>query len=238
MRATAPHPKPAAAARGGIVFWLLFLLFLTCIALVVYLARRPLLRATGEWWVVSEELEKAQAIIVLGGDSVRGDRVQRAAQLYQDGWAPRVVLIGPTLRIYLNETELMQREAIALGVPRDKVLTVPHPASSTLEEALLLRPFFAQHGFRRVIVVTSNFHARRARRIFHAVYRERGTQVWVEGVDDPRFDPRRWWQDREQRAIFLEELLKSLNTWWELGRVPPPATVFGGRSLLLPTTVL
>ncbi|MFQ5816837.1 MAG: YdcF family protein [Terriglobia bacterium] len=215
--------KRAPAERGGIIFQLIVLVLLLCLFFLLYLLRGPLLRAVGEWWVVSDELKKAEAIVVLGGDSPRGDRLARAAQLYREGWAPRLVLVGPALRTYLNETELMEREALALGVPASQLVRVPLPATSTLHEAFLLRPVLAQHGFRRVIVVTSNFHARRARRIFRAVFRPRGTQVWITAADDLRFQPRRWWQEREQRALFFLELVRSVYTWWELFSVPPPA---------------
>lgn len=232
MRGTAPPARPRPAQRGGAVFGLVILLVVFLFALVLYWARAPLLGAVGEWWVVHDELEKAQAIVVLGGDSPRGERVELAAKLYRAGWAPRVVLSGGELRSYLHETELMQREALALGVPKDKLLRVPHPASSTLEEALLLRPFLAEHRIRQVIVVTSNFHARRTRRIFHAVLRSQGTQVWVAAVEDRRFDPDRWWKDREQRAQLFLEWVKSFYTWWELRRLPPAGC------LLLPLQVL
>lgn len=233
MRTRARSARLPSGERGGIIFSLVVLFVVVLLGVVLYLARAPLLAALGEWWVVSDELEKAQAIVVLGGDSVEGSRVQRAARLYREGWAPRVVLIGPALRIYLSETELMQREAIALGVPADRLLRVPRAADSTFEEALVLRPLLAEHGFRRVIVVTSSYHVRRARRIFRAVYREGGIQVWVDAVDDPRFDPRYWWQKREQRALFFLEILRSLYTWWELRRLPPPAAAEPGCLLLL-----
>ncbi|MFQ5926639.1 MAG: YdcF family protein [Terriglobia bacterium] len=232
MRATARPARPASPERGGIVFKLIVLLALLVLFFLLYLVRGPLLRVLGEWWVVSDELEKAQAIVVLGGDSLRGDRLARAAKLYQEGWAPRLVLVGPALRTYLSETELMQREAIALGVPAEKILRVPQPTTSTLQEALLLRPVFAEHRFRRVIVVTSNFHARRVRRIFRAVFRKQGTRVWVDAAADPRFEPRRWWQEREQRALFFLELVRTVYTWWELRWLPPPATLGLGGLLL------
>lgn len=222
MRATVRPARQLRAEQGRAAFWLIVLLVVLAVGFLFYLARRPLLRAAGEWLVVSDKLEKAQAIVVLGGDSPRGDRVERAARLYREGWAPRVVLIGPELRSYLSETELMQREALALGIPRDKLVRVLHPATSTLQEALLLRPVLAEQRIRQVIVVTSNFHTRRARRIFRTVYRPHGTQVWVSPADDLRYDPHRWWQDREQRALFVLEVVRSLNTWWELRLLPPP----------------
>lgn len=214
--------RPRHAERGGVVLTLLVLLLLGLLLLGVYLLRVPLLRAVAYEWVVDEPLEKAQAIVVLGGDNVQGDRVRHAAELYRQGWAPRVVLSGSSFRTYFNEAELMQREATNLGVPPDHLILVRQHATSTLEEALALRPVLAQHNFRKIIVVTSNFHTRRARRIFRSVYQKQGTQVIVSAAPDSDFNPARWWQQREGRAAFVLELLKSLYTWWELQNLSDP----------------
>ena len=40
--------------RGGIFFRLLFLIFLVILAFVIYLARYPILRFAGSFWVVDE----------------------------------------------------------------------------------------------------------------------------------------------------------------------------------------
>ncbi len=237
MRATAPAASLRRRERGGILFSLLVLAFLLLLGLILYLARAPLLAAVGEWWVVNESFEKAQAAVVLGGDSVGGDRLQRGVRLYREGWAPQLVLVGPALRTYLNETQLMEREAHNLGVPADKILRVPQPSNSTLEDALLLRRFLAAHEMRRVIVVTSNFHARRTRRIFQKVLRPQGIQFWVVGVEDPRFEPQRWWRQREQRAVFFLELMRTIYTWWELLGVRPLA-LLRARCLLPALNVL
>lgn len=218
--------------RGGVLLGLLVLLLLALVLGALYLLRGPLLRALAEWWVVDEQPEKAQAILVLGGDSVLGDRLRHAVALYHQGWAPRVVLSGTPLRSYFNEAELMEREATQQGVPAAHLIVARHQAASTLEEALALRRVLAEHNFRKVIVVTSNFHTRRARRIFRALYRPQGTQVLFSAADDFRFTPARWWQQREGRAALLLEVLKSIYTVWELYRLPsPPPTAPAGICL-------
>lgn len=190
--------------------------------LAVYAARRPLLRALGEWWVVDEAPHPAEVIVVLGGDNVRGDRVRHAVELYRQNWAPRLLLSGSTIRSYFSEGELMQREATAQGVPAGALVLAPHQAGSTLAEALHLRQVLHEQKVRSLIVVTSNFHTRRTRRIFHEVFRRHGTQVWVSAASDVNFDPARWWEQREGRGLLFLELLKCVYTWWELWDVPPP----------------
>lgn len=214
--------RPIRDQRGKVLLWLLVLILFTSLLLVVYLVRGPLLRALADWWIVDESLERSQAIVVLGGDNVTGDRVRHAVELYRQGWAPRVVLSGMSYRSYFNEVEWMRQEAVNLGVPEDHLITVPQRASSTLAEAQALQPVLAENGFRKIIVVTSNYHTRRSRMIFHALYRERGTKVLVSAAPDYEFRPQRWWKDRAGRIRFLWELGAMIITWWELLDPPPP----------------
>jgi uncharacterized SAM-binding protein YcdF (DUF218 family) len=192
------------------------------VLLSAYLLRGPLLRGFADWWVVDEPLQKAQAIVVLGGDNVMGDRVRRAVELYHAGWAPRVVLSGISFRSYFSETTFMEKEAVNLGVSREDLILFPHAGDSTIDEALALRRALAGRNFRKIIVVTSNYHTRRARRVFHAVYRRHGTQVVVSAAPDSEFNPGAWWRQRRSRTLMGLELLKSLHGWWELRKLPPP----------------
>lgn len=223
MKLTARRRYPQ---RGGTLLWLLVLLLLGLLLLLVYFLRAPLLRGVAEWWIVDEPLEKAQALVVLGGDNPMADRVRHAVALYRADWAPRVVLSGTRLRGYLSEADLMKRDATSLGMPAEDLILARHDAHSTLGEALALRPVLAEHNFRKIIVVTSNFHSRRTRKIFRAVYRAQGTQVWVSAAPDSNFDPARWWRQREGWELLFLELLKTLYTWWEVRERPPPSAAW------------
>ncbi len=217
------------AERGGAILKLILLIFLLVIGLVLYLVRGTILRGVASAWIVDDHLEKAQAIVVLGGDDRAGTRLKHAVGLYKDGRAPRLVLSGPPLRDYFHESELMAREARELGVPAEHLMLAPTAADSTLEEALALRPVLAEHNFRNIIVVTSNFHTRRAKLIFVDVYRPRGTIVRVSASPDVRFDPKTWWQSREGRKYLFLDVLKWSYTWWELWTLPEDGEAKGAK---------
>ena len=80
--------------RGGIIFTLLFLLFLVALVSVLYIARHPLLRLAGSFWVVDEPAENSDVIVMLSDDNYNADRAARAAELFKSGLAPRVVAYG------------------------------------------------------------------------------------------------------------------------------------------------
>jgi uncharacterized SAM-binding protein YcdF (DUF218 family) len=201
--------------RGGIIFSLLGLIVVLMLCAVVYLVRRPLLRFAAESWVVEDALERSDAIIVLSDDNFYADRATRAAQAYREGLAPVVVASGRRLRPYAGVAELMEHDLIERGVPKDKIVRVAHEADNTREEAEALARVAAQHKWRSVIIVTSNYHTRRARYIFARVF-STGTTVRVTGARDGDFDPEHWWEKRTSTKEFARELGGMVVAMWEL----------------------
>ena len=204
-----------AGQRGGIIFKLLVLLALLVLLGLVYLLRHPLLRAAGAFWVVDEPPQAADAILLLSDDNFSADRATRAAELYHSGWAPRVVASGWMLRRYAGLAELMQHDLVERGVPAEAVVRFPHTADNTYEEAQALRQLAVERGWRRVLVVTSNYHTRRARYIFRRVFPPE-VEVRVVAAWDSDYDPKHWWESRRGKKLFLHETLGFCWALWEL----------------------
>ncbi len=61
---------------GRIFINLIIFLFFSVFCVVLYLARRPILRFTAESWIIEDPLDKADAVIILGDDNfyARGER--------------------------------------------------------------------------------------------------------------------------------------------------------------------
>ncbi len=203
------------AEHGGIISTLIGLLFLVVLCGAVYLARRPILRFAGESWIVDETLDHADAIIVLSDDNFYADRVTRAAELMRDGKAPLVVASGRRLRPYAGVAELMQHDLIERGVPKEKILVFPHDADSTRDEAEALATFVAEKKWATVFLVTSNYHARRARYIFRKIF-PGNVQLAVVSARDGDFDPQQWWQKRKSLKYFAREFFGMIVAVWEL----------------------
>lgn len=209
---------------GGIISSLLFLLFIVVFCGVLYLARGPLLRLAGESWMVEDPVERSDAIIVLSDDNFYADRATHAADLYRHNMAPIVVASGRRLRPYAGIAELMQHDLIERGVPKDKILPIAHNAENTREEAQALLQPALEHKWRSVIVVTSNYHTRRARYIFLHVFPAQ-IVVRVSGSHDGDFDPGHWWQSRSSLKELTREFAGMIVAMWELHRPPKVSTV-------------
>jgi uncharacterized SAM-binding protein YcdF (DUF218 family) len=200
--------------RGGVISSLIGTVAVVLILFVLYLARHPIFRILGEVWVVEDTLERADALIILSDDNYYADRATRAAQLYRQGLAPTVVASGKRLRPYAGIAELMEHDLVERGVPKDKILRVAHDADNTREEAQALAKIIAQKKWHEVIVVTSNYHTRRARYIFSHILPP-GIKVRITGAADGDFDPQRWWEKRISVKELFREIAGMVVAVWE-----------------------
>jgi uncharacterized SAM-binding protein YcdF (DUF218 family) len=217
--------------RGGIFLRLISLLFFLAFLAFIYVVRRPLLRLAGDLWVLDEPAAHSDVIIVLSDDNYVGDRAAHAAELYVAGLAPQVVASGRLLRPYAGIAELMERDLESRGVPATAIVKFPHKAANTREEAEALTGLVTSHGWKRVLVVTSNYHARRTRFIFERVFRS-GITVHVSAAHDSDFDPSRWWETRLGTKLFFNEAIGFAVAWWELRGKPSAAS----GAIFLPLT--
>jgi uncharacterized SAM-binding protein YcdF (DUF218 family) len=103
--------------------------------------------------VIESPISQADAILVLGGESQA--RPVAAARLYREGVASKVFIIGT------GDHETNRRALLSGGVPENRI-TIESESKSTLENAEFAKPLLEAAGVRRVLLVTSSFHARRA----------------------------------------------------------------------------
>jgi len=200
---------------GGIVVNLIVLVSFVIFCAVLYLARHPILRFTAESWIIEDQLEKADVLIVLSDDNFYADRATRAAELFREGKAPVIVASGRRLRPGAGIAELMEHDLVERGVPKDKIVRFAHDGESTLEEAEALARLAKERKWHSAIVVTSNYHTRRARYIFQRVF-PLAVEVRIASARDGNFDPERWWEKRKSIKELTAEFAGMVVAIWEL----------------------
>lgn len=205
--------------RGGIFFRLLVLLVFIAVLAFVYVLRHPLMRFAGEFWIVNDPLAQSDVIVVLGDDNYAGDRAFHAAELYRSGVAPVVVASGRMLRPNAGIADLMEHDLQSFGVQASSIVKFSHRAANTREEAEALSGLVASRGWKRVLLVTSNYHTRRALFIFDRVM-PAGVSVRVSAARDSEYDPASWWTSRKGQSLLVHELLGYVVARWELRRKP------------------
>jgi uncharacterized SAM-binding protein YcdF (DUF218 family) len=241
MTPTSPPRRDARAGeRGGIFFRLMFALVFLVLLFILYLVRRPILRELGDYWIVEDPPSQADAMIILSDDDFVGSRAAKAADLYHEGRAPLIIASGRMMRPYAGVGELMQRDLTDRGVPTSVIEIYRHHASDTIEEAQTLRSLVVQKKWRHVVIVTSNYHTRRARYIFRKIF-PAGVQVDVASAKDPAFDISDWWENKTALKMFLHEAVGMVEAKWLLRNTEPTAGMivnFGFSSGFMPGTTV
>jgi uncharacterized SAM-binding protein YcdF (DUF218 family) len=174
------------------------------------------LPAIGKSIVVSDKLEKSDAILVLSGDSPKGERTLQAVRLFKQRWAPSLIFSGNTIAWQTNLADIMEKEALSMDINEKSIIKFKHKADSTLEEARLLKPFLISKKIKKIVVVTSNFHSRRAKRVLSNVYGS-SIKIIIYPIKDSFYynDPADWWKNRRYAKTFVEELIKTVWSYFE-----------------------
>lgn len=171
--------------------------------------------------VVSAPLASADAIVVLSGSSAYRERTKKAAELYHEGRAPLVVLTDDHTRGGWSSAQqrnpfFVERaidELINAGVPEDRIRRAPGDPTSTHEEALVIKAYAANQGFRSVLIVTSSYHSRRALRTIRRVFAGTETTVGLEPAPAPSVSAFWWFRPEGWRTIG-SEYVKLVYYWF------------------------
>jgi uncharacterized SAM-binding protein YcdF (DUF218 family) len=94
------------------------------------------------------------------------------------------------------------------GYPAALFRALPNDSDSTTTESKLLGDYLRAHQIRSILLVTSNYHTRRAARLFRR--RNPGLTVYAEPAPDQFFTPETWWRTRSGQRTFLLEWTKTV----------------------------
>ena len=198
---------------------------LAVVAIIITLALSAYAFANvGRFFTADDPVQKADAIFVLAGSTM--DRPLEAVDLYQAGYAPRIVLTRETpergILIIARRGVVLPFRAdeardamIQLGVPMDAIVVPPRIHDNTAQEAQTLRALGREHRWRRVIVIAARYQTRRARMAMRRELRDTGIDVDVRGTRYDAVNPDRWWTSRGDWRWVMSEGAKLLA--YELG---------------------
>jgi uncharacterized SAM-binding protein YcdF (DUF218 family) len=180
---------------------------LIALFLLVLLA---LLATQAAHFLVVDSPEKSDAIVVLAGET--HDRPARALELLRQGVAPRVLFnASDGTRIY-DQKLIDVAQRYVNGLPdANRVSVCPIAGLSTIAEADDVSRCLQPLGAHRVLLVTSDFHTRRALMIFR--HRLPQYQFSVAAARSPAEFGEAWWTNREWAKVTFDEWSKMF--WWE-----------------------
>jgi uncharacterized SAM-binding protein YcdF (DUF218 family) len=178
---------------------------------LAYEFHNAFLGAIGGYLVRDEAPEKADVALVLGGDYT-GRRILTAAELVRQGYVPQVLVSGPDGAYGVHECDLAIRYAVNAGYPESYFRHMEHNGHSTRDEARTAAPILRGMHARTVLLVTSDYHTRRAGGLFRAVTPE--ISYIVVGAPDQYFSARGWWRNREGQKVAFFEWSKTVASWF------------------------
>ena len=154
--------------------------------------------------------QKSDLIVVLAGETDR--RPALALDLLHQGYAPRILLDVPaSAKIYDSTLTQIAADYVRKLPVASQIALCPIAGLSTRDEshdvATCLR---GEHAATRILLVTSDYHTRRALSIFRHEIRGKYFSV-AAAQDDSQFGIR-WWTHRQWAKICLDEWLRL--AWW------------------------
>lgn len=168
--------------------------------------------ATARWWlpelgyglIHGEQPVKADLAVVLAGD-YSGNRMVKAAELVKAGYVPAALVSGPLGFYGSSEADLAIDYIVKRGYPRNWFIAFPNQSLSTREEASYILPELRRRGVHSFLLVTSDYHTARARRIYLAMEHGAGPEFRTIACPAPYFHADSWWKNREgEKTVFLE----------------------------------
>ena len=128
----------------------------------------------------------------------------KAADLALEGYAPLVLISGPPYGDGRPEGEYAIEFLAAHGYPKQIFAAFGHRARSTIEEAIALGPELRRRGVKRVILVTSAYHSRRADIVIR-LFCDSGIQFISVPAPDQLYTPDQCCGEPGSRRLFFSE---------------------------------
>ena len=170
---------------------------------------------------VSDPLQPTDAIVVINGRVPF--RAMKGADLYKQRLAPEVWLTVGNRNAAEVEMEKIdvhpvqehvysQQVLEKLGVPRNVIHVIPARNNNTATEMKTIAAYARQRQASRVILVTSSYHSRRVRSLWHGLVGD-SPQAIVQFTDAEPFNADRWWTDTADAWSVSREWFGLLNAW-------------------------
>jgi len=198
---------------------LITILAVAVILLLLFIFRTPLLRSGATMLMHQDGLQKADAVFVLSGGGY--DRGNEAVKVFNAGYAPLVICTGgnPVVEMKVFSIDTLESDMTVANLKRqqlpDSCIVQIKYGTSTREEADTILSYSQQHGFKKIIVLSSLLHTARVNKVFGKKFKDSGIQLLVHGAPSSRFNEMEWWKDEEGLISVNNEWIKTLYYWWK-----------------------
>jgi DUF218 domain len=153
----------------------------------------------------------SDVILVLAGEIDR--RPELALQLLAQGYGRRILLDVPANSKIYEFTQIQLAQKYVQDLPQAASVSICRiDGLSTKDESKDAEKCLAREGGKSVLIVTSDFHTRRALSIFQ--HEIPGHEYSVAAARDEEQFGVRWWTHRQWAKTFVDEWLRLI--WWKM----------------------
>lgn len=149
--------------------------------------------------------QKADAIVVVSGGQTT-TRAEKGIELFKQGIAKNIIFSGAALGDGPSNALAMRGQAISQGISRDNIF-IDEISQNTYENALNSKKILEDLKAKKIVLVTSPYHQRRANQTFRAVLGSDYEVIGVSAFDD-RWSKSQWWRRGFPLFITVSELWK------------------------------
>lgn len=183
------------------------------IAVSCYL-HESILTAYAKFFTVSNATSGADVIVVLSGGNET--RIPHALKLFEKRFAPKILLTDEKKRdtkfSHLFPTnELIAQamiEELEMNVAVSTVRSQKDGATSTFDEAYDLLKFSEKKRYSHIILVTDDFHTRRAFHAFQIVFENTEIKIQMSAASNEIFNVNNWWTSDQGISAYVLETIK------------------------------
>jgi uncharacterized SAM-binding protein YcdF (DUF218 family) len=205
----------------------IILISLLIAVIALHVASNTILSGIGHFLIHDERPLQSDAIVVLNTGVEYYSRLIEAADLYNKGYAKKIIINGNRKMDIERDLEEMGYEPCCpwyenrlrvlslYNVPREHIIHISaEDVYDSMGEAEIVGNHLKSMGFNKIIITTSKYHTKRARFIWKQLYHENFSILTVSAKTDP-FDPNGWWRDGRQIRWVLTEYGARIYYYWK-----------------------
>lgn len=157
-------------------------------------------------WLSAPRAVPAQSdlIVVLGGGAGPG-RIQIALELYQRGYADKILLTGMSKA---NHSLHWETRFLLEGGVKSGAMLFDDQSKNSYDEANNTALLMKNHQWKTALVVSDPPHLRRLVMVWGPACVRQGLEYRLIGTESPTWNASRWWHDRAWAKFVGMELLK------------------------------
>ncbi len=173
------------------------------ILIIIVLIAVGLVAFVGFYLSPQSELSKSDVIVAISGGETQA-RAKEAISLYKNDWSGKIIFSGAAEdKNSISNAEAMQRIAIWEQVPPEDII-IEEKSTNTYENAQLVKPILEENDYKKIVLVTSPYHQRRAYLCFKKVLGN-GYEILNHSAKDSSWRRSKWWENKKSLYLTYTE---------------------------------